>query len=394
MNWEIYEELSKEWIQQIDKSPEIMCRFMQKGMEKKDTLKEEQNVLAEDILKIIREANKSREWDMLHKLFPPSHDALVEHMEKLEQHIGCVVLTRDGKILFRKGRPEEEGLLYLIDADKISIIENARFAGISWDKEYIGIAYDYGIDVYDSIGTKIGTYSLPDYWIDDEWLNSIISITPFFDGTNLLVVSLGGIYVLKEDDVAMIHDDGEERYDMIHGNVSPDGELIAVGNQESEHIILEYETEFEIWSEIECVSDYAHYAQFNNTGSHILFNSCHMYDGESVIVEIDSEEETVVEVPFKMTAGVSYDEGFLAGTVDGRIVYITSEGSWEWSYYVGSTITGMDASIDGKVLVVATFAGNLHYLQLLYDEAGKKVVSIEEVTRWLVWKNEQEVLRW
>ena len=296
--------------------------------------------------------------------------------EKLKQHIGCVVLTKDGKILFRKGKTEECGELYLIDGENVSKIENAKYAGISWDKEFVAIAYDYGIDEYRNDGTKVGTFSLPDYWIDDQWLNSIISITPFNNGEYILVVSLGGIYVLAEDDIAFIHprdDEEEDYYEMLHASVSPRDLFIAVGDKESEHIILDVEKEFEISEVIDCASEYANYTQYNRMGSHVIFNSCDASGGESVILGVDTDEITEVSLSFKMTAGASYDESFIVGTEDGNIISVNPDGTWNWRYHVGPQVNSIDVSNDGKILVVGTSAGSLYLLKLEHDEADKMV---------------------
>ena len=397
MDWEKCKMLSNEWCNLTQKSSEKVYQFQKNGEIKKNVLVECRMSLAKEVLEIIKTANENNEIEKLREMFPPAHDPFVNQLEKQEQHIGCVVLTKDGKILFRKGKTEERGELYLIDGENISKIEKAKYAGISWDKEFIAIAYDYGIDEYKNDGTKIGTFSLPDYWIDDKWLNSIISITPFNNGEYILVVSLGGIYVLADDDIALIHprdDEDEDYYEMIHASVSPRDLFIAVGDKDSEHIILDVEEEFEINEVIDCVSEYAHYTQYNKVGSYVIFNSCNMSEGESVIFGADTDEITAVSISFKMTAGASYDEGFIVGTEDGNIISVNPDGSWNWRYYVGSVVTSIDMSEDGKILVVGTTAGNLHLLNLQYDESDINVISIEEQKRWLIWKNEDTIYQW
>lgn len=285
----------------------------------------------------------------------------------MDNQIKCVVLTEDGKVLYRKEDSNGTGSLYLMDEGAVSVIPDAKYAGISWDKKYIGIAYDYGIDVYSAEGDKIATYSLPDYWIEDEELNRISSITPFHEGEWVLVVSEGGVYVLAEDDVALIHGESEELGAMVYGCVSPDEAFIAVGNQDSEHIILEVETEFEVWDEVSPVSACANYAQFNKDGSHVLLSSCQEEEGHSIILGLDEGDITEVEQTFKVTAGASYDEGFILGTEEGQIVYVKPDGSTSQAYDVGAAVSGMDVSTDGKRLAVGTITGDLHLLDVEFE---------------------------
>ena len=295
----------------------------------------------------------------------------------MDNQIKCVVLTKDGKVLYRKEDSNGTGSLYLMDEGAVSVISDAKYAGISWDKKYIGIAYDYGIDVYSAEGDKIATYSLPDYWIEDEELNRISSITPFHEGEWVLVVSEGGVYVLAEDDVALIHGESEELGAMVHGCVSPDEAFIAVGNQDSEHIILEVETEFEVWDEVSPVSACANYAQFNKDGSHVLLSSCQEEEGHSIILSLDEGDITEVEQAFKVTAGASYDEGFILGTEEGQIVYVKPDGSTSQTYDVGAAVSGLDVSTDGKILAVGTIAGDLHLLDVEFESDKALKIEIE-----------------
>lgn len=57
----------------------------------------------------------------------------------------------------------------------------------------------------------------------------------------------------------------------------------------------------------------------------------------------------------------------------------------------------MDISQDGKKLLVGTYAGMLHLLEL--DAETKSDYSIGtsnifEYKRWIIWKGEEDILQW
>ena len=92
--------------------------------------------------------------------------------------------------------------------------------------------------------------------------------------------------------------------------------------------------------------------------------------------------------------GTSWDKTFIVGDINGKLYSINPDGTWNWSYYVGSAVKGMDISQDGKSLIVGTSAGMLHLLRLEYEEENGEVKKITEVKRFVAWKGEETVYEW
>ncbi len=57
----------------------------------------------------------------------------------------------------------------------------------------------------------------------------------------------------------------------------------------------------------------------------------------------------------------------------------------------------MDISEDGGTLLVGTYAGMLHLLEIKLDYGNDKGISketVKELKRWIAWKNETSILQW
>lgn len=396
MNWKEYQGLSDQWCEAVEKSAEDRNRFL-KPMREERASGEWSFEPVEEVISLLRKANQEGETETFRKLFPPSHDLLVGELDRLGQTIANVVLTEDNTILFRVGNEKEEGCLYYIKNNQVASIPTAAYAGISKDKQQIGIAYQTDIRLYAGDGKQIQTFQWPEEAEENKNVYQVKSLIPFRNGKKILLVTVGGIFVLDPDGSSLlIHPQNEvpEHLDMVHGDVSPRDGLIAVGDQDSDHIVLDAMYGYEESEVIEKELSYADFALFNGDGSYVLMNSCQMYDGASVILGMDTDDVTDVELSGRFTAGTSWDKAFIVGDINGNLYSINPDGTWNWTYYVGSTVKGMDISRDGKKLIVGTSAGMLHLLQLEYEEENGEVKKITEVKRFAAWKGEETVYKW
>lgn len=396
MNWEEYLELSKKWCEAREESAEIRKRFVKPEYEEiqAENVDFEQ---VEEIIDLLKKANAEGEVETFEKLFPPAHDLLASKLEQLEMAISNVVITEDETILFRKGNEKENGCLYYIKNNQIATIPDGEFAGISKDKQYIAISYRTGICLYTKDGKLLKIFRWPLEAEENTKIYQVKSITPFWRGERILLVTVGGIFVLSDNEGSqLIHprEQDLEYLDMVHGDVSPREKFIVVGDQDSEHIVVDVARGYEESEVVDTELSYADFALFNGDGSYVIMNSCQMYDGASVILGMDTDDIADVEIFARFSAGASCDKCFIVGDIRGNIYSINTDGTWNWTYYVGSTIKGIDISKDGKTLVVGTFAGMLHLLHLEYEENGVEVKNIEEVKRWIAWKGEDAVYEW
>ncbi|WP_250565149.1 hypothetical protein [Adonisia turfae] len=179
------------------------------------------------------------------------------------------------------------------------------------------------------------------------------------------------IHLLQEN-----HADDELSLDlsMEHGTLSKDGHLIAVGAQNSCHLV--FDAQLNLISEIGPHSEYPHYALFSADGRMVAFNACHFYNGTTIGILTDAlkgmktdfyEEDNRIaqlEDGARVYAGVSHQDEFIVGDASGYIRAFSIAGDFRWQLFIGSAISSMDLSSDGKTLVVSTYAGFLSIIQL------------------------------
>ncbi|MBC2582562.1 hypothetical protein [Clostridium sp. DJ247] len=425
MNWDKYKELSKRWCEEGRKYAEETNKFVERGMtegwdEVGKEPKETREDMANEIVEIIKEANKYNEIENLRNNFPPAHVPLIDIIEKVGQAITSVLITSDEKIIFRVGDFWEKGKVFIIENDKQQVIEGALYVGCSYDKKIYAVAYNDYIRTYDGWNGKIiNTFN---------WSNStegfdktdtveliqqvpyINQLIPFPDGNRVLLVSYRGIFVLTPEENIRIYpeeeyleEDEEIELSMVHGAVSPDGKYIAIGDQDSNHIILD--SNYDEIANIVPESSYPHYALFSKDGKNIIFNSCHFYNGITTQFSLDDVEDedelenNAIEIDdfCRVYAAVSRDDEYILGDANGYIRAYSFKGEFRWQFYLGSTISGMDISADGKKLLIGTYAGMLHLLEL--DAQTGSVYSIGtanilEKKRWIIWKGEDKILQW
>ena len=193
---------------------------------------------------------------------------------------------------------------------------------------------------------------------------------------------------------------------MEHGAVSRDGRFIAVGHQDSSHLV--FNDRLEPIGDIYGLSEYSHYAVFSADLSTIAFNSCHFYDGATIGVPIrllplldadtyEEDELPLLEDNSRVFAAVSRDDEFIIGDAYGYIRAFDLQGKHRWEQFVGSSIGDIDISADGKTLVVSTYAGFISIFRLDAGTSAPHQIgtgSHLEERRWIFWKNEPRPLIW
>ncbi|MCB2343287.1 hypothetical protein [Clostridium estertheticum] len=431
MNWDRYNKLSNRWLEEGKIYSEAVNKFVEKGLKEgwdnvgEDPL-ETRYDMADKVIKIIKQANKEGQIEELKKCFPAAYEPLTGNLQGLAQAITSVLITTDEKIIFKAGDTNEEGKLFIVDNGKTEVIENALYAGCSCDKSIYAIAYEDCIETY--LGWKgklINKYSWPDimegYGSEDSAKVhngglDIVGLIPFSDKKRLLLVTYEGIFVLDSNETIRIYPDesymeglDEEDvmnfyFDMVHGAISSNDEYIAIGEQDSNHIILDGKTYKEIIS-IDPQSSYPHCALFDKSDEYLIVNSCQGYNGITTqfsINEIHDEdkfEDSEIEIDdnCRIYAGISRNDEYILGDADGYLRAFSMDGEPRWQYYVGSTITGMDISKDEKKLLVGTCAGMLHLLDLdseIKSEYSIGTGNVFELQRWIAWKGEKDILEW
>jgi len=440
LDWTEYEELSSRWRQEGREFAQAVNRYVHivltEGWEVAGELAatDSRGDMAEEVLSVVRAANEHGELDKLRTYFPPAWDPLVERIKAQGQAISSALLLDGNRYVIRAGAPYEAGKVYLLLGERIEPVPDVITFGRSPDRRYIAKAYETGVDIHTRWdGPEHVTLPWPtgregvlgEYDASSlEGTPSITQISPFPDGKRALLVSPDSIFVLAESGAKHIHPDRDaiveyiewlrEEYpddeplfdiDMEHGAISPDGQLIAVGDQSSKHRVLN--SGFEEVASVGHLSEYPHYAVFSANGQHVALNSCHFYNGCTIgvhISELDglNSEPYEIEPPIvlldddaRVYAATAREDEFIVGDAYGYVRAFSVTGEKRWQHFVGSTISSIDISADGRVLLVGTYAGMVHLIDLDTPEADPYQIGTathRELRRWIFWRGERPVI--
>lgn len=257
------------------------------------------------------------------------------------------------------------------------------------------------------------------------------ALIPFNSGQRVLLANPTGVYLLQaqgvpgdEGNIQRIHpqefdEDGpyipsdQEQatalsLSMLHTALSSDERYIAVGDQDSVHILLN--AEGKVLRRYEPLSSYPHHATFSHDNSKLFANSCHLYGGCTLAAPLNDalldptpgpEDETreapAINTQWRVYASATLPGTLVVGHAHGYLHAVDDTGQTLWRHHIGSTLSGMDISPDGNVLWAASYGGYL--VRLERSEAGMDPYSIGtspyvETSRWIFWSDEAGPLRW
>ena len=443
------DELSQQWIEESKAYVRSINAYVDKGLtEGWDTVGDEpedtREALAEQVLHFIREFNRGGNIAALRSKFPPASDPFHKYIKEGGQGLSSVSLLDDGRILVRIGASYEQGRVVEIDHFEIKERPEIINFGCSSNRVFYAVAKKDGIQVHKGWdGPVVAEFKWPTGLEDlpptmqASPLDSPLPVTqllPFPDGQGVLLVSSVGLYLLTEnaprrllpdlEQIEMEYEetideqelDGEEgdigadqllSMDMEHGAISYSGEFIAVGHQSSSHLI--FNRDGHLLGDVGHLSEYPHYAIFSSDDEMLALNSCHFYNGMTIgfplkllpnvdIPPYDLDPRCVeLNDGARVYVGLYRKGEFIIGDALGYLRAFDKNGSFKWQHYIGSTITAMDVSDDGKTLAVTSYAGLLCLLNLDTGEQDPFTIGTathKEFRRWLFWKTEQTPLAW
>ena len=437
MDW-LHPEVASQWRQEGKKYAHAINEFVRIGIasdwqEPQDEPEEDKRpVLASDVMEMIIAANQADDIERLHEQVPPASSPITPHFEEQLQPVCPIGCIQDYAIV-QAGNTREHTKLYLANSEQLIEIPNILRLGISPDQQYIAKVTAAGISVVHNPDLLLnGDHTAYFSWEHiqqtlkkklSRWesladsiypVETLIDIIPFAQGTKVLLVSGYGIYliegeqaVLLSPELAEIESYGKEyttiSLDMAHGAVSLDSRWIAYGSQMSEHFLLDTYTQK--IHKFEPASSYPHYSLFAQDNRSVWYNACHFYNGATIKVdltdiqqdEINEEDELpLMDQEMRVYAGASLPSGNIVGDAYGYLRLIDHDGQEIWRYFVGSTIVGIVVSLDEKWLIVGTYGGMAHWIDLqsgVRDEYTIGTAPISETSRWILWKN-QIPLRW
>lgn len=435
-------DLQKEWKTKTITYAKAINTFVAKGIaegwdqagpEPKENISEN---LLPHLLNAIKEANAKGELEKLRIDWPLAHAPLIPILEKKGQSICPVCLLDDGTIVARIGTSYEDGCVVEIRDRIVKKVNEFKFFGRSPNREYFAYTTAEGVKITEGWkGSQValclyptGLEDMPDGFIANGFDDppNPTQLIPFPDGKRVLFVSAEGIFVLSETSAKRLlptfeamknhfewlkekYPDDELSLDlsMEHGAVSQDGNWIAIGSQDSKHLV--FDSNLNLVAQVGHLSEYPHYALFSSTSDMIAFNSCHFYNGITIGVPTsllpgleteayESDERLpVLDEMARVYAGVYRNDEYIIGDASGYLRAFDKEGNARWHHFLGSSVGDIDVSKDGKTLVCSTYAGFLSILKL--DTGYSEDYEIgngghTETRRWLFWKGEPRPYIW
>jgi len=387
-------------------------------------------------MEALRDANRETPHRDIKSEWPPSHAALYPLLEKNGLSIPALCVLPDGDILARIGATYEDGKVVRIQGDAITEVQGVQHFGRCPGRRYFAVATAAGVDIHDGWrGPRVITCPWPngdegvpvDFDMQAQAAPPAPSqLLPFPDGQRVLLVASSGIFVLDQEGATRllpteeqmrehfqwVRDEGGKDGDfspslsMEHAAISPDGKLIALGAQDGEHYVLD--EQLNLIAQVEPHGEYPHHAVFSADGRSVAFNACHLYNGATIAVPVamladwqsdyydNADGSTVIEPSARVYASISRGDEFILGDAYGYLRAVSREGEPRWQHFIGSTISALDLSADGRTLVASTCAGFVSIIDL---DAGRQPYQIGngehfEQRRWLFWKDEATPLAW
>ncbi|MEM1060274.1 MAG: hypothetical protein AAGK14_13600 [Verrucomicrobiota bacterium] len=393
--------------------------------------------LAVAAVNAIRQANETGDIERLREEWPPAQEPLIPVLEKNGISIPTVCILSDQSVVVRVGTAYQPGRTFHLTENEARELPDPGYFGRSPCRRYFAYAREAGVEICEGwLGRSLAICSWPNglEGIPSEYhakslekVPTATRLVPFPDGRKVLLVAPEGVFLLHpdravrllptEEDIRLLFDyelkegslpqDLSVSLSMEHGAVSPDGKLIAAGNQDSKHHI--FDAEGNLLAEVGPLMDYPHHALFAEDGSLIAFNSCHFYDGVTLAVPVhllpglstksyeEDERTPVLEDGSRVYAGAARGDEFVIGDASGVLRAFSTAGQKRWVQRIGSSTGAIDISADGRMLVASTYAGFVSFFRL---DAGRQAPhqigygNHEEVCRWIFWKHEENPLRW
>ncbi|MFC4306612.1 PQQ-binding-like beta-propeller repeat protein [Cohnella boryungensis] len=421
-------QLSQKWRDEGLRYASEVNAYVRRGLESnweepgEEPSEDSRRELASQVYKIIKQANKTGELETLREQFPAASWPFGETHRQLMRAVCPIAFLHDGTFLVAAQNEDLSRTVYVMDKQRAIRIEHVQAASCSADGRDIALMDEQGVRVVrgpdrELNGTLLATYTwaaiidqLREKYPDIETLQPHsyrnADVIPFTDGTKLLMVSHDGIYVIEEAGALLLHpaadnirewaeeeDELTASLSMPHGAVSRSGRWMAYGSQDSGHLLLDQEKW--IVYPFEPISSYPHYSLFSANDENVWFNACHFYNGCTIGISLPAieqddlnKEPSSIDDSMRVYAGVALQKGNIMGDAYGYLRMIDLDGNELWRYYVSGTISGMALHPDETTLLVGTYNGMLHVLDLTSTEPSPYEIgtsSIRESYRWIIW---------
>lgn len=213
--------------------------------------------------------------------------------------------------------------------------------------------------------------------------------------------------------------------DMTHVAISADGTRLALGCQDSAHVLLQIEDgEVVPYATVGPLSEYPHFACFSGDGEHTALNSCHFYNGATISFGWKGnrgltlpgyeqhEQAPLLDGSLRVYAARWLDRGVAQALVgndakaqglfllagNGIMRGYGATGGLGFVQGFGSSAGSMDFCPETRRIAVASYSGMVHLYDSDQDELPGRIDGDRprrELIRWLTWEHlPNGPLRW
>ena len=372
--------------------------------------------------------------------FPFGYDALIDAYQENSCDVKqCISLDgNDCAIIVKNfnGHPHslgvKRGTTWKFDA-------TVQRIGRSHNRKIWAFASERGIETRDGFGGKVlnnfayprGNEGLP-AWLKlgpTSAARNALVVLPFNDGARVLLANQTGVYLLNaatnmagKEKTLRLHPQQFERegpytwpknkdetdralsLDMVHVALSPDEKYIALGDQDSEHLLLNVAGKVVASAS---PGNYPHYALFDRASTQVLFNECHFYNGTTGALALNAVAanagkppvthtlKSVDEVLRVYSAAAGADGFYLGGS--GYMNCVDFNGKRRWRHHVGGSINAVEFTADDKFLWTASYSGLLVRSEVRQGAGDPMRVGdspLWDVERWLFLNDASAPIPW
>ncbi len=367
--------------------------------------------------------------------FPFSHSALIERHQKdvcsVEQ---CFATSTDGCLVVVKKFRGSRRLLGALDAGQWRFDPSVHCIGRSHDRQSWAFATTRGIEL--RRGWSQPTMSFFPYPVaqqsvpgllpnpDHKALKGADVLIPFNDAKRLILANETGVYLVQKNGPtafstrrlhpqasAMEAAEGEPvtvpSLSMLHVALSPDEKYIALGDQDSDHLLLNAQGDLIANVPAE---NYPHHAVFDQQSKHVWFNDCHFYNGFTVaaqVVRLNGSSASVDGKPVELkTRLMDSVLRVYSSTHDAKGVYlggsgyihcVNHAGEHQWRHHVGGSVKAIDFSPDGKTLWASSYSGMLERYEIKPGTVDPQRIGdspLWDSARWIFLADMTKPLPW
>ncbi len=366
--------------------------------------------LADKVIELLRKANSENTVTEFRLKFPPAHTPLIKYFEEKGQSIDQIHFIENEKIVFLTGTAYQKRQAYILNGEKVIKLDETIDAIGKSKKGNI-----FAVQIGNKITTTNGWQGkiIAEFEIKAAGALEITQLIPFNDGLKILSITSEGIFLIDKDRENMIHPESDledeewtPNIDMENGTLSNNNKFIIVGDQGSDHRVLDIQGNK--IGEIGPQSEYPHFCIFSEDDSQLITNSCHFYSGKTIGVKseklngiaIESWEESSeyidIDEGMRVYCGIASDDIYILGDAYGYIKAIDKKGKLKWRHFLGSTIGGITISENKEILWVASCTGMIHKLRLGKGHRDHHTIgngNHYEDFRLIVWKDEP-IMKW